>query len=330
MLGLWDDLQALPESCHSVDDIVSGAHSEQQAYQLYLDAKELFRRGGFNLRKFVTNSASLQQMINQQEGLPVTSNAPLSVSYSNKTYTKATLGTAQPMQTGEQRILGVHWDVSRDQLHFGFDNIARLATELEPTKRHLVSIVGRFYDPMGLLSPIVIRFKMFFQELCTRRLEWDQTLTGDLLHQWNTLTSELQYSPTMSMPRCIWNGVHGEEDGSTCTLYGFCDASKYAYAAVIYLAIETPVGQVIRVVVSKTRVSPLKSQTIPRLELLSALLLARLMTESLESELKRRSKRLIMIKHTLTKNSAKEEPQNCIIIAEGKQQRKNIFHIISN
>ena len=38
-------------------------------------------------------------------------------------------------------------------------------------------------------------------------------------------------------------------------------------------------------------------------------------------------KRLIMIKHPLTKNSAKEEPQNCIIIAEGKQQRKNVFHI---
>ena len=211
----------------------------------------------------------------------------MSVSYSDETYTKATLGTAQPMQTGEQRILGVRWDVSRDQLHFGFDNNARRVTELEPTKRRLVSIVGRFYDPMGLLSPIVIRFKMLFQELCTRRLEWDQTLTGDLLHQWNTLISELQYSPAMSLPRCIWNGVHGEEDGSTYTLYRFCDASKQAYAAVIYLAIETPVGQVIRFVV-KTRVSPLKSQTLPQLELLSALLLARLMksaTESLEPEL---------------------------------------------
>ena len=38
-------------------------------------------------------------------------------------------------------------------------------------------------------------------------------------------------------------------------------------------------------------------------------------------------KEIIMIKHPLTKNSAKEEPQNCIIIAEGQQQRKNIFHI---
>lgn len=60
------------------------------------------------------------------------------------------------------------------------------------------------------------------------------------------------------------------------------------YAAVVYLVIETPTGSFTKFVASKTRVSPLKSQTIPRLELLSALLLARLMhsiTSSLESEL---------------------------------------------
>ena len=270
-----------------VDDIVSGAQNEQQAYELYLDSKEVFRRGGFNLRKFVTNSAPLQQMINEQEGLTVASNAPSRVSHSDETYTKATLGAALPMQFGEQKILGVRWDVGNDQLRFGFDDIARLATELEPTKRHLVSIVGRFYDPMGLLSPIVIRFKILFQELCSRKQEWDQTLDGDLLQKWNKLISELQCSPTMSLPRCFWSNC-GDTSENSCTLYGFCDASKHAYAAVIYLVIESPSGRYIRFVVSKTRVSPLKSQTIPRLELLSALLLARLMksvTGSLEPEL---------------------------------------------
>ena len=57
---------------------------------------------------------------------------------------------------------------------------------------------------------------------------------------------------------------------------------------VVYLAIQTPSGQSLRFVISKTRVSPLKSQTIPWLELLSALSLARLVksvTASLESEL---------------------------------------------
>lgn len=91
-----------------VDDIVCGAQSEQQAYQLYLDSKEVLRRGGFNLRKFVSNSGLLQARINGQGGMPEPQNTPSCVSQSDETYTKATLGTAQPVQSGEQKILGVH------------------------------------------------------------------------------------------------------------------------------------------------------------------------------------------------------------------------------
>ena len=62
---------------------------------------------------------------------------------------------------------------------------------------------------------------------------------------------------------------------------------KHAYAAVMYLVLKSSAGPVVRFIASKTRVSPLKSQTIPQLKLLSALLLARLMTSvatSLEVE----------------------------------------------
>ena len=130
----------------------------------------------------------------------------------------------------------------------------------------------------------MIRFKILFQELCARKQGWDHTLSGDLLHKWDTLISELQCSPTMFLPRCFLNG----DEERTYTLNGFCDASKQAYAAVVYLVVKTPAGQTTRFVVAKTQVSPLKSQTIPRLELLSVLLLARLMrsvTDSLEPEL---------------------------------------------
>ena len=90
----------------------------------------------------------------------------------------------------------------------------------------------------------------------------------------------------MTLPRCIWTGVPADEWSTS--LHGFCDASKHVYAAVVYLVIKTPNGPFVRFVASKTRVAPLKSQTIPRLELLSALLLARLaksITDSIESDL---------------------------------------------
>ena len=89
------------------------------------------------------------------------------------------------------------------------------------------------------------------------------------------------------MSRCYLDGV--QDEVLTYRLCGFCDASCGAYAAVVYLHMDTPAGQVVKFLVSRTRVAPLKKQTIPRLELLSALLLARLITSvstSLECEVK--------------------------------------------
>ncbi len=55
--------------------------------------------------------------------------------------------------------------------------------------------------------------------------DWDQLLSGELLHQWNMLLSELQCSPTLIIPRCLWDGVPKEVRSSS--LHGFCDASKH-------------------------------------------------------------------------------------------------------
>ena len=60
-----------------------------------------------------------------------------------------------------------------------------------------------------------------------------------------------------------------------CSLIGFCDASAGAYAAVVYLRVERSAGTTVNFVVSKTQVSPVNKTSIPRLELLSTLLLAR-------------------------------------------------------
>ena len=64
----------------------------------------------------------------------------------------------------------------------------------------------------------------------------------------------------------------------TCELHGFSDTSERAYAAVVYLKIVYQQGGAsnIQFVASRTRVSPLKKQSIPRLELLGATILARL------------------------------------------------------
>ena len=188
-----------------MDDVICGASSEDSAYKLFLESKEMLKLGGFNRCKFVTNSKEVQS------------------------------GLRDPV--AEQSVLGVSWNVSTDEIIFKPREILNNLQEVEVTKRHVVHTVGKFFDPLGFLSPIVIRFKILFQELCEAKVDWDQTISSPLLDEWNTLVNSLRDCCHIRVPRCHYT-CNSSEVVSQC-LYGFCDASKRAYAAVIYLVVKT-------------------------------------------------------------------------------------------
>jgi len=144
-----------------VDNIISDADIEEAAFDLYSQSKDIFRCGVFNLRKFVSNSQRLQQRIDQVEGVQCTSQHD-----TDESYAQATLGTTSTMSIGEHKILGVPWNPTNDYLNFDVAALARLASSLQPTKRNVISLIGRFYDPLGFLAPVTIKFKVFFQKLC--------------------------------------------------------------------------------------------------------------------------------------------------------------------
>ena len=73
-------------------------------------------------------------------------------------------------------MLGVKWNTSVDQIGYTFEALIKAAESTEPTKRGIVSMIGRFYDPVGFLSPIIIKFKVFMQSLCEARLGWDESI----------------------------------------------------------------------------------------------------------------------------------------------------------
>lgn len=148
-----------------VDDIVTSSHSEEQAYQLYTEAKSLLKTGAFNLRKFLTNSRSLQIKVDEEESVPCSNSAE-----SMETFTQATLGGTLDLYNGEHKVLGVTWNISSDQIVFSMTELAERARNLEPTKRNVVSLIGRFYDPLGFLAPIVVNYKIFMQALCEARI----------------------------------------------------------------------------------------------------------------------------------------------------------------
>ena len=253
-----------------VDDVTYGADSDDAAYELHTVSRKIFAEGGFNLRKFVTSSASLQHRIDAnspEAGSNIASSN--TVVEEDATYTDGLL--AGSCATGDQKVLGVRWNPSSDNLEFDLTNIARSLHELKPTKRNIVGVASQIYDPLGFLSPVVITLKIFFQELCRFKIGWDGPLPQELELKWKGIVSKF-HGTVMLIPRFYFASAGSKQP---CSLYGFCDASTVAYGAVVYLHTG---NDSIEFVASKTRVSPLHTQTIPRLELLSCLLLARLIT----------------------------------------------------
>lgn len=133
-----------------VDDIVFGADDEESAFDL---SKDILKSGSFNLRKIVTSSSALQIRIDKPEGIaaPEAAHSPL-----EETYAKSVLGNTQPVSSNEHKILGICWDVVSDRLIFNFGDIAKQASKMKPMKRNVISLAGRFYDPLGFLALVSI------------------------------------------------------------------------------------------------------------------------------------------------------------------------------
>jgi len=226
------------------------ANTEDETFELYTKAKSIFCDGGFNLRKFCTNSTQLQQRIDHTEQLCTLKGAKNDTAHLDETYIEFTLGDSQGLGTEEQKVLGMCWRPSEDRFVFDISTITNLACNLEPTKRNVISIIGKFYDPLGFLAPVMIRFKIFFQKLCGNKVSWDQPLPDELTHEWKTLVNDLCKIAPISIPRSYLAGKEGIVI-SYC-LYGFCDASTRAYAAVVYLALSTEEDTMVSFVATKT------------------------------------------------------------------------------
>ena len=124
-----------------------------------------------------------------------------------------------------------------DHLVLDVSEVGLQARSLPPTKRCIVSLDTRIYDPLGFLSPVVVRLKSLFQELCELKLEWDEPLTGAPWSKWECMVTDLQADQRIHVPRYLLHDIQHQVD--SYSLIGFCDASKKAYTAVVYLRVKT-------------------------------------------------------------------------------------------
>ena len=136
----------------------------------------------------------------------------------------------------------------------------------------MLSHIAQLFDPLGLVSPVTIRAKMLLQELWLQKLSWDEPLSPQLTERWCNIREDLKSLINVRAPRWV-----GTQENATIELHGFSDASQLAMAAVLYLVVRSPsTGSKVTLLCSKTKVTPLKRLTIPRLELTASLILAKL------------------------------------------------------
>ncbi|GFX07030.1 uncharacterized protein TNCV_1556331 [Trichonephila clavipes] len=110
--------------------------------------------------------------------------------------------------------------------------------------------------------------KILLQELWKLNLEWDERIPEDLNKQWTTFRKELHLIEKMKIPRYVLLPSYIQLE-----IYAFCDSSVRAYCTAIYLKCIASESISVSLLTSKTKVAPLNTQSLPRLELCAALLL---------------------------------------------------------
>ncbi|GIY35135.1 hypothetical protein CDAR_206901 [Caerostris darwini] len=166
--------------------------------------------------------------------------------------------------------LGILWHPASDVFSF---KVNSLFLEGTLTKRTLLSTIAKTFDPLGWLSPITIQSKLLMQKLWKYQLQWDEIVPPDIANEWKTLSKDILFVKDFKISRYLFHDPDKEIPPD-----GFSDASEKAYAAVIYCHSVSNTGQIkVQLVIAKTKVAPLKTISLPRLELCGALLLSKLM-----------------------------------------------------
>ncbi|XP_071581043.1 uncharacterized protein [Temnothorax nylanderi] len=232
-----------------MDDVISGAKTLAAASEKRRQLEQICMAGGFPLKKWSANDEALLENVPVEDRL---------------------LKESRGWQPGESHLtLGLRWHPHEDQ----FSYTTQLIRTETFTKRTVLSLTARLFDPLGWLAPATVRAKILFQSTWLLGIDWDEPLPEEDARNWREFQSDLPSLEAIRVPRWL---TSGDED-CRLELHGFADASERAYAAVVYLRIESGDGKVeVRLLEAKTKVAPLKQVTLPRMELSAAALLVRI------------------------------------------------------
>nr|XP_021003491.2 uncharacterized protein LOC110283143 [Parasteatoda tepidariorum] len=212
-----------------IDDVVTGSTDLESALMLKTQLVKMFDSCGMTLHKWNSNSRDL---IND-------SNFNKEFSFETEESTKT---------------LGIIWQPGQDKFTFK----VCVSQQSAYTKRDVLSVIARLYDPIGFLGPVISRAKIMLQTLWTQDLNWDDNLPEHIAREWNRFVSNLKALENIRIDRYVLISKVKK-----IALVGFADASTLAYGAVIYLHPDSS-NSAFKILASKSRIAPLKTISVPR------------------------------------------------------------------
>lgn len=84
------------------------------------------------------------------------------------------------------RTLDVEWNRAKNMFQYSI----KIESSASHTKRSILASIARIFDPLGLLTPVLITAKILMQSLWKLKIDWDESLPPDryLLNGQNTLS----------------------------------------------------------------------------------------------------------------------------------------------
>ncbi len=228
-----------------IDDVLDSADSEEEAGQRLRQIQEILEEAGMKLAKCYASSQNIL------ECLPVEAVAVGALDVSEK--------CQRQMDTTGVKALGIRYNPKRDSFFFHI----QLEAPAVWTKRGVLKVFPRLFDPLGLLLPYSMRARFLFSKIARQVQEWDRPLRG--MEEWEKWMGELRDLPQLEFPRAC-----KAEVPEAAFLHVFADASAKGYAAAAYLVVKNGGKRSSRLVLAKAKVAPKKELSIPRMELLAA------------------------------------------------------------
>lgn len=226
-----------------VDNCVASVDSEEELYSFRTESQKLLSSAKFDLRGWCHNNYRKNEVISTgQNPLPDT----------------------RCVEDIEVPVLGLSWNTEEDTLSCDFRGFK---VESEPvTKRKILSLAHKIFDPIGFTCPTTLIPKLLLQECWKLKVSWDSELPDNIKNEFEKWKAQVMELKKIAVPRRLSSLSFNQ---GKLSLHIFCDACQKSYAACIFLRLEFQNHVTCQLVQARSRVAPLKKVTIPRLELLA-------------------------------------------------------------